>query len=285
MADPDLVEAYERAQREWPDVSLSLNVFQGYAENRIDSQRDPTDQGAADKSADRRLAHASDLYLACACGRGDSVAMQHLNDKIVPQLLVPVRRLDASATFIDEVRRELLERLLVAGPKPAPRINLYAGTSPLVAWGRAVATRIALDLKRKHHREVPLDDEHLEQMERMGGSATNLEMQYIKSLYATEFTAALTAACAALEPRLKTVLRLRFVDELNIDQIGRIYSVHRATIARWIVQARQELWATTRQELEASLQKTLSTSEFQSYIHLVKSQLELSVNILVSTGV
>ena len=77
------------------------------------------------------------------------------------------------------------------------------------------------------------------------------------------------------------MLRLRLLDGLNIDQIGGIYGVHRATVARWIASAREQVLAGTRRELENMLD--ISDSEFDSLVKLVQSRIDLSISQFLQT--
>ncbi|MBA3539551.1 MAG: transcriptional regulator, partial [Deltaproteobacteria bacterium] len=89
----------------------------------------------------------------------------------------------------------------------------------------------------------------------------------------------LREAVAALEPRLRAVLRMSFVDSLTIDEIGAVYAVHRATAARWIQRACEAVLAHTRDALAVRL--ALSGTELDRMTALVQSQLDVSVSQLL----
>src|SRR5258708_809944 len=89
--------------------------------------------------------HTSDLYLACACARGDAVAIARFERRLLPRVDKAVARIDAAPTFIDDVREELRCRLLVG---PTPRIADYAGSGALESWLCVAAMRVALNLRR-----------------------------------------------------------------------------------------------------------------------------------------
>src|SRR6516162_686902 len=61
--------------------------------------------------------HGTDLYLACACARGDTAAIALLDRRLLPRIDKAVARIDPSPTLIDDVRQEVRCRLLV-GPSP-----------------------------------------------------------------------------------------------------------------------------------------------------------------------
>jgi RNA polymerase sigma-70 factor (ECF subfamily) len=106
----------------------------------------------------------------------------------------------------------------------------------------------------------------------------NPELELQKREHAAAFTAALREAAAALEPRLRAVLAMHFTEDLSIDQIGAVYAVHRATAARWVQRARDELIAATRAILIARL--GLTPSEIARVGALVQSQVDVSLSQL-----
>src|SRR6185436_15540963 len=57
-----------------------------------------------------------------------------------------------SESFVDEVKQEL-RRQLFFGVDGRAKLGEYHGTGGLAPWLRAVATRLALRLKRSHHDE------------------------------------------------------------------------------------------------------------------------------------
>ncbi|MBZ0236411.1 MAG: helix-turn-helix domain-containing protein, partial [Deltaproteobacteria bacterium] len=104
------------------------------------------------------------------------------------------------------------------------------------------------------------------------------ELALLKARYAGELEAALRRAGEALTERERALLRLAFVDGLNVDQVGDVYGVHRATAARWIARARTRVFELTRDDLRARL--ALTPTEFESVVRLVRSQVELSLTRL-----
>jgi hypothetical protein len=56
-----LHELYDVARRVWPEVALPLAAFASHLSARLPAGE----------------AHASDLYLACACARSDASALAH----------------------------------------------------------------------------------------------------------------------------------------------------------------------------------------------------------------
>jgi RNA polymerase sigma-70 factor (ECF subfamily) len=142
---------------------------------------------------------------------------------------------------------------------------------------RVVAVREALTLLRKtagaaaRHEEEDLAD--------LRAQVHDPELALIQARHANDFRLAIQTALGELSTRERTVLRLHFCDGLNIDQIGVVYRVHRATVARWIARAREELLETVRKTLRARLGVT--PSELRSLLVHVRSQLDVSVHRLL----
>ncbi|MEZ4444561.1 MAG: sigma-70 family RNA polymerase sigma factor [Polyangiaceae bacterium] len=210
---------------------------------------------------------AGDLYLAAACLTGDTVALDILERdqlRLVPQL---IGRIESAPAAQAEIQQQLREHLLVArGERPA-KLTDYVGRGRLTSWLRVVAVRLALDERRRHKpaAAISVDD----------AVSDDPELEYLKQRYKPEFQAAIQKALEALEPRDRTLLRMSLVDGLDIDAIGQVYEVHRATAARWLARAREALFKRTKATLEAEL--GLRPDEFHSLLRLVRSQLDLSV--------
>ena len=77
------------------------------------------------------------------------------------------------------------------------------------------------------------------------------------------------------------MLRAHFVHGLNIDEIAAAHGVHRATAARRLAKAREDLLRDTRRILLARL--SLSRDELASVMRLIESKLHVSVERLLQT--
>lgn len=260
--DDHVTTALTTARAAWPDVALADERFV---------------ERAAAVDARALAAHAADLFLAWACGDGDPAALRHFDDEVLRPAAAAVRSIDPSPAFADEVRQRVRERLLVG--EGTPQILQYAGRGALRAWVGVTTVRAALMLRRstRRQREVPED-------EWAGALALattgNPELELLKRQHAAAFGAALRDAAVGLEPRLRAVLAMHFVEDLTIDQIGAAYAVHRATAARWIQRARELLFEGTRARLIERLQ--LSPTEVDRITALVQSQVDVSLSQLLS---
>ena len=67
---------------------------------------------------------------------------------------------------------------------------------------------------------------------------------------------------------------------MNIDKLGVMFQIHRATAARWLHSARESVFTETRRLLQQRLR--LSPAEFDSLVRVLRSQLDLSVTRLLA---
>jgi RNA polymerase sigma-70 factor (ECF subfamily) len=76
------------------------------------------------------------------------------------------------------------------------------------------------------------------------------------------------------------VLRLRFVEGLELAQIGRLYRVHESTASRWVAAALEAVGRATRERLAARL--AIGSATADSVARMVHSQLDLSIARLLA---
>jgi len=256
-------DIFAAAEAAWPGVTLDREAFMGHLEDRCG-------EGVT------RLEHAPDLFLACACLRGDPKAIAFFEAHFLAQVPQFLSRVESDAEAVAELLQEVREKLLLAPLGKKPKLAEYNGQGPLGAWLRVVAVRVALDRKRARPREVPQG----EISDALLAPSDDPELDYLRVRYAAEFRSAFHDALLGLEPKSRTVLRMHILDGLNIDRIGAVYGVHRATVARWIADARAWLFEKTRKILSERL--SLEPREFESVLRLVGEDLDASVRRLLA---
>jgi RNA polymerase sigma-70 factor (ECF subfamily) len=220
--------------------------------------------------------HRSGLSLARACLHGDPGAIRELERLLEVNVRLFVARIDGSPSFVGEVRDNLRERLL---DPEQPRLARYEGTGPLLGWLRVVAIRVALDIKRSQYVTPATIDSDI--VECLADSAGDPEVMAIKTEYRAAFERALTAAVAQLTARQRAVLRLYLLGQMNIDEIGKIYGVHRATVARWISTAQTAVLDAARAYL--CKHHRLTTTELHSLARMLRSELHISLDRLLAS--
>lgn len=264
MDDATIEVAWQAARDAWPTVDLSRAEFAAHVA----------------PLAPAAVQHAGDLYLAAGCLAGNPRAIACLDRELVAAARGAIRAIDGAEAFVDEAVQRLRASLFV-GAAGSPRFALYAGRGPLRAWIGVAAARTALMMKRSEQRarEVPAREDDDWTGALVAISTSDPELELLKRQYAAAFAAAFRASVAALEPRLRTALRMSFAEGLSIDDIGATYAVHRATAARWIQRACDELFEATRVRLAAEL--ALTPTELDRMTSLVRSQLDVSVSQLL----
>ena len=250
----------------WPEVALTDDAIKQSLEARV----------AEDAETQLDNLHDADLYLAMALATGNAAALRVFEDKLVPQIDVALRRMRLAGGTADEVKQALRFELLVADG--APKIADYAGRGELAAWVRISATRRALKVIRKTDREETLDEILLDHWP---ATTPDPRQKHLRVQYTAELKRAIRESFTALEVRQRNLLRQHILDELTIDDLARLYRVHRATCARWLADARTELSKGTRKRLINAL--GMPGSEVESLLRFLDSDIELSISrILLS---
>lgn len=220
-------------------------------------------------------AHAVDLCVAFAAAHGDPTAIG-LVEAILDDVTPSLRAVRLDDEQVDDVRQQTRARLLmVAADGAPPRLLAYGGKGPLGAFVRVVATRLALSAKRARDPLSGTDDG----LATLATPEASAELAALRAAHADTFRSALHAALAELEPVQRSVLRLQLLDGLGVDEIGLLHQVHRATAARWLVRAKDDLRRRTRKHLEARL--SVRGTELESLVAALQSRLDLSIERLL----
>lgn len=268
LATPDLerllATALSTARAAWPDVRVGDAEILAYVAARL-----PEGEEAAAAVASM---HLSDLYLACACLRGDARAMKAFDAHFLREVAQFVAQIDRSPAFVDEVRQQLREKLFVHEEGVVPKIADFSGRGPLGGWIRVSAVRTALNLRRGKKEQAGVDEDEVPSLKT---DAPDPELDYLKTRYGRELREALQTTLAGLPSDERSVLRMHYIDGLNIDEIGTAYRVHRATVARWLAASREKILDLTKKMLREKLK--LDAGEVESMIGLVQSQLDVSI--------
>jgi RNA polymerase sigma-70 factor (ECF subfamily) len=262
-----LTRVLQSARATWPGVELAGPRFVGHLA-RLLAVESPLE--------DVEKLNLPDVYLARAAADGLPAALQAFEARFLPEVDAAVARLKLPPSGLDEVRQLLRQRMLVGSAEAPARLAAYPGTGPLSGWVRAAALWLALDWQRQRSGQVQAEDGDLSVLMAPGDDP---ELAYLKNTYRAEFNASFSQALAALEPRQRNFLRLKYLDGLSIDQLGALYGVHRSTAARWVVGAQEALLQETRRLLTERLR--LTRSQLDSVLRLISSQLDVSLSRLL----
>lgn len=215
--------------------------------------------------------NAEELYLAWACGTGSDVAIGLFERRYLKTARAAIVRLRLSNVELDEVMQALATHLLVAD-KRKPRIASYEGVGPLASWVRSAATRLAIS---KARRLRPQTTDELEALTELEVATGDPELDLIRQRFRTEFKAIFPQALATLTAEDRTLLRLHHIDEVPLDKIGLLFSLHKSNVSRRLSRVRAELLETTRALMRQHLR--VDETQLDSLMRLVDDDLNLSL--------
>jgi RNA polymerase sigma-70 factor (ECF subfamily) len=257
-------DALAHIARRWPDAPLAVAGYAAHVADRLARQADPD-------AALARL-HAEELFLAWWASTGAAAGLNAFDAEFGGEIARLAARFPQFPS--DELIQQLRVKLFVGA---APKILEYSGFGSLLAWIRVVAVRSFVDAARaaRSHQY----HEQLDEAELLGVPAAG--DRQIGSVLAAAVKHAFADAVARLAPRQRAFLRHAYVDRLTLDQIAASYSIHRATVARTLASAREQLIEQTRTGMSATLGVT--PSELASAIGTLDRRLDLSLSRILRT--
>lgn len=251
----------------WPDLPVDENELCRFIGAR-----------APDAREELPALSAVDLHLACAAAAGDPRAGAAIRERCYPKLKAALASAGL-ADAVEETAQQVFSELLLPDARGVRGILSYRGTGELAAFVKVIALRTARRALKQRARERPVDPSTLLED---ASEAVDPELHSLKQRYRVEFKEAFHVALATLSDRERNILRYELVGGLNIDQIGALYDVHRATVARWRTRAREKLFEQTEAALRAKM--ALGSSDFHSVVRLIQSQLDVSLYRVLSEG-
>lgn len=197
-----------------------------------------------------------------------------------------IARLDATLAhmrlpgdLLEDVKQHVREKFLVAQSDGAFRLAQYVGEGRLPGLIRVTATRAALDmLKRKHNQASPMED-----LLELPAPGRDPALAALAQQSRAQFREAFEGAIQSLDQRERNILRLHGLGGVTLEQLASMYGVHRATVVRWLADARQSILSHTRKTLQTNLQ--IKVHELDSLINLLESGFDLSVERLFRSQV
>jgi RNA polymerase sigma-70 factor, ECF subfamily len=255
---------FDSARSTWPSIPLAPHEFIAFLAEQL-----PGDAATLDDLRDLRL---PDLYLVCACIQKIPEALRAFESEVLAKADAALGSILKSPELIADLKQNLMKKFFVEDGESRPLIQRYSGQRSLQNWVFLITIRKALSLQKRVKREESL---HQRVLDAERALEEDPELKYLRQLYQKEFGSAFSEALAALSAKERNLLRYHILEELNIDQIGFIFKIHRATAARWIDKVRRKLLEKTRLHLLQGLH--LGTSEYESLMRLIQSQLHLSL--------
>jgi RNA polymerase sigma-70 factor (ECF subfamily) len=267
-----LVDLVDVAKGAWPDVELDPEELVVYLAERLDGHA-----SLEDAVAKLERLHVGDLYLACACARGERRAVAAFDEQLLSQVAQHVRKVCQADDDVDEIRQILRTRMLVNTGDDKPRILSYGGRGPLGGWLRVAAVRVAQDLRRS--RGAAPETDAGDETRPAEAAPMDPELAVMKARYGHHFRSALHDVLAGLPDRERNILAMSVIDGLSTDAIGALYRVNGSTVRRWLAQARERVLEEVRARLKTTL--NIRPTEFDSLMVLVRSQIDLNLSQLL----
>jgi len=233
----------------WPKIQLGDADFAAWLAERIGGD-----------VVELRL---QDLFLCCACLRGDRAALHAFESEVLSQVPRWLERFDGASA--DEVQQALREKLLMG---EHPHLLDYGGRGALDRWVRVAATRTTINRRR---RAKPVRPDALDDLL----ASPDPEIDFVKLHDREVLRGVLRDAIRALPARELGLFRLHYLEGVSLNKLAELEHVHRATAARWLAGARAAVFERTHALLRERLK--LSPEEGASLIRLVRSRLELSL--------
>ncbi|MEO8704768.1 MAG: helix-turn-helix domain-containing protein [Kofleriaceae bacterium] len=262
-----LASGHAAASADHPDLAIAPARFASELARRLGSAATP------EVLAQLRFA---DVYLAIGCHDGDERAIAACTAAVQPQIEHAGRHVRATPDQVAEVRARIQRILFVDEPPRAAAASEFAGRGDLRGYVRVIATRELIRLVNRERREVRVDDETMfDALVPAGDPALSM----MRERYRGDVDQAMRAALVSLDDRARALLRYSMIDGWSIDRIGKLYGVHRATAARWITEARDQLGERIREVLAERLE--ISVDDVNSIIRLVQSRVDMSLERLL----
>ncbi len=264
-----------RATERWPGIELASSVFARALATGLLGETPPT-------PAELEGVCGTELFLTTACAAGDRRAIEHLERSYISEVPRAIMRVAADRSTRDEVIQRLRTKLLVSTPERRARIAEYRGRGALAAWLRVAALREAITVQRERRGEIIPDGMVADHAlaKRSAGVAPSPEHALARARHGADLRKLFADVVAALPPEDRTILRLHYVDALEMDEIGQIFGVHRSTISRRIAKIREHVATTMRKRIRES--SRASTSDIESILRLMQTDLGMSIHDVFS---
>jgi RNA polymerase sigma-70 factor (ECF subfamily) len=262
-----LVAHRDAAAAAWPAITVTDERFASDLARRLGADATPT---ALERAC------ATDVYLAIACIDGDATAIDLLERTYVTVIDAIAGRLRAAPDQASDAKALLRRALLVDEPERSAGLREFAGRGSLHAYVRVIATRDLIRAINRGRRDQSFAENEL--LDRLG-TQRDPELSMLRAEYHGIVSEAMRAAVQSLDDRSRALLRYQLVDGWTVDQLAKVYAVHRATAARWLVAVRADLGKRIRTELGSRLK--IDSDEVASIVRLVQSRVDVSLERLL----
>jgi RNA polymerase sigma-70 factor len=210
-----------------------------------------SDQGAL-RALDRLV--SPDLYLATACSAQCEAAWVRFFEEYGLYLRQSLCKLCREAWIIEDLLDVIYVDLFLPDSTGRSRIGSYDGRASLTTWLRViVSNRITNERNRKSNAlrsDVQVEGEK-------HGEHIDIDRLLDARRHYLTITECLTQAWQSLAPRERLMILSRYEQELQLDEIGRLWGIHPSTVNRQLDRA----LAKVRREVSKRLVSRLRLSE------------------------
>jgi RNA polymerase sigma-70 factor len=230
-----------------------------------------------------------DLGLAFAALQGDAAAVREVSRLVEKAVRLQAAHLGLDASGRRELEVDVLPKLLVADPAQgatAASLAGFRGRGSLGAYLGVAVAHLAVDGHRAVARRKEAPASVLENLLAPGGGhanppATTPESMVARAQISDSVKACLQEALSTLAHRDRVLLKLAYVQGLTSEQLGRIYSVDRATASRWLSGARDRLWSKA-ETLIAAAHPGMPAEDIRQLVVGLGTRMDLSLSRILS---
>lgn len=250
FADRDLeevaVQSYAIAYAHHGDLGLGFEPFLSHLYS-ITEKRLGANAPASASTGFINSLHLNDLYLTLACAQGSELAWRRFVSTYGECISRVCRCVCPSGDAARDLAGSLPGQLFLPGATGRSRIASYKGLSPLAAW-------LAVVVKRLAEKKRQLKSNNLESIDRMPDLADETSLLKIEAAlrackYRLPVRDSLQLALSLLSDRERTILCLRYEQQLQVSHIARLFGVKPHAITQQIGRSSQKL----RQQIISTL--------------------------------
>jgi RNA polymerase sigma-70 factor len=229
--------AYERGRQIWDTVGLGYDEFEGHV------------LGLGHHAVP---GHAADLYLTAACRLGQGEALQLFERDYILRSRGAIQSIVRDASAVDDILQDVRSRL-IAGPRS--KVACFRGTGPLGSWVRSIALNVARDHLRTEGARRRAEEAQAWTFA-LGSNDALLRPDsparcVLRRGRGPASLDAVRVAFQALGPHERQLLHDHYLRGLSIDILAPLCHVNRATVARRIRRATDEVARQVRKQFGA----------------------------------
>lgn len=239
-----MLDVFERCQRRYPTVQLSIDIFQARVAEILAEMQLAGDNVRAETFA---KIHHEDLFLATACAHDDRIAWEHFADDYLPLLQNFATQACGNSGEGEDVAQEIIAKLL----NDKKRIGGYNGRGSLAGWLRVAAAHSAVDRFRRIKKQSSL-----EELQECGVPVVAVQVnedsdEALDSSWGGKISEIVDDCLRKLPSRDRLILCLYYLQDVSLKAIGRQLGVSEATACRWLDRTRQDIRKHTERELRS----------------------------------